>query len=1141
MKINPFKRAICFMLVLLFVVGVIVVPVSAQTQNQADTRLEDMQKYLDSESYKNYSASYQAAGKGPGQGTHQATFAPDMSVDTAFVINSEDMWKENNFDGTYVNKVPERDANGKIVTVEKKDADGKVKHETVYKDAVNYDKSGTPVKSADNYKPNAVYAPATGKTTFTVENVPEGMYYIVIEYYTVAKTVNSPERKLFIDDKMPFTEASSLSMTKIWGYDYVYTTDEKGNKHPMFDQDVNGNDLTPAIAEVSKWMTYICSDSNGYSNEYYEFYFTPGDHTITLDSIREALIIGSVALVPVGDAKYSVPTYESYIQTLKDKYGTIPNGTFSEDNIIQAEKPDYVSDSSVAMTNNKNSCITEPTSPKSDLYNVIGANSYKSVGQWAAYDFTVPATGMYTISMRYLQTVLDGMFISRAVKLTSNNDPDATFRYGLADGTPTVPFKEAYSARFNYDKEWKIATVSDGESHKQVNGETSNDFEFFFEKDVTYTIYFEVSLGALAAQLQRVEEGLTALNNCYLQILRLTGSNPDKNAEYDFDRRIPETIYELNYWAVELNNIRNEFAKACGVDTAAHLATMDNITRQIAKMGNDPSGDEIAGGLAELKTNLGTLGTWISDSKASTLIVDFFAVQPVDTDSKKIGKENANVFQTIWYEIRAFWYSWWTDYDMMGVTNANLKDSNPLDVWLATGRDQSKVIRNMIDADFADYCGASVNPDAEIPVALKLVTGGTLLPSILAGKGPAVYMGLDAGSIMNFAIRNAILPLNEDNSAEDTGTVAVPLEGREGFYDIVPEDYATANPDDIIFHKAAMDAIKLPDMTADANGKKNDWNYYGLPMTMSFAMMFYRMDFLVEQKAGVPETWDDLLALLPILNENNMEIGMNYVLALDFFLYQNGGNMWRYTDNPEYAGAQIGLDTDEGLSAFEFCTSLYTDYSFPVYFDAANRFRTGEMPIVIQDYVGTYNQLIVFATEIEGLWAFSQIPGTTHVDREGNKTVDHTSMASVTAAVITSNGKSRKAESWEFVKWCTSADYISDYSNRIVAILGPSAKYAGANMKALENMSWTTDEMKAIKEQMDHLDTIVNFPGSYIIARYTNFAFLAAVNDGQDSVEAIREYITAINTEITRKREEFEMKTLAPGETPPEVTQTPAT
>ena len=64
------------------------------------------------------------------------------------------------------------------------------------------------------------------------------------------------------------------------------------------------------------------------------------------------------------------------------------------------------------------------------------------------------------------------------------------------------------------------------------------------------------------------------------------------------------------------------------------------------------------------------------------------------------------------------------------------------------------IIGTMIDADngFSD--------STRYGVALKLVTGGTLLPSILSGKGPHVYMGLGASDVINYAIREAVVGIN---------------------------------------------------------------------------------------------------------------------------------------------------------------------------------------------------------------------------------------------------------------------------------------------------------------------------------------------------------------------------------------------
>ena len=91
----------------------------------------------------------------------------------------------------------------------------------------------------------------------------------------------------------------------------------------------------------------------------------------------------------------------------------------------------------------------------------------------------------------------------------------------------------------------------------------------------------------------------------------------------------------------------------------------------------------------------------------------------------------------------------------------------------------------------------------------------------------------------------------------------------------------------------------------------------------------------------------------------------------------------------------------------------------------------------------------------------------------------------------------------------------------MVALIGPSAKYETANLKAINNLSWTAKEKKAIMNQMDHMSSIVNYPGSYIINRYMQFAFFDVVNENANPIDAMRGYIDAINVEITRKREEF--------------------
>ena len=1065
---------------------------------------------------------------------------------------------------------------------------------------------------------DALYIPATGSVTWSVV-IPEhasGSYYIRITYFnceTDESGIGSIERKLYLDDYIPFAEAGQLNLTKYWSYEtfvrtepavdtdeadgtrveyervtngtleekgyYKYEITVKNGKKTVdvykISEDINGNSMAPSIKQVSKWGVYYCQDTTGYYNDYFQFYFPAGNREITLAAEREPVIIESIELVPVDAENTNASTYDKYIEALKNSGAAAPaDGSVTK---IEAEFPDFVSDSSVASTNDNTSAANYPSASNAQLYNVIGENSYNTVGQWAAYRFTVSKDGLYKFALRYKQDALQGMYICRAVKLSGGDFSDGTVDagdYGLPDGTPTVPFAEAYDCQFDYNKAWQTNYIGDYvyydvdgnridisnlklNSQGQYVDEAGNvvevtrekrDFEFYFKEGVEYTIYLECSLGTLKELIQRVETSLDEINACYLRILQLTGNDPDEYRDYGFIDIMPEVLVSLLEQAKELEAVKLEFEALCGT-TGSHITTLHTIALLLDKMGSE-NGDEIAANMSTLKSYLGTLGTWINNSKRSAMIVDSITAAPADFDiwNENIPKADANFFESIGFEIASFFFSFFTEYDQMGLTTVPDENTRTVDVWLATGRDQSQIWRTMIDGS------GSFTETTGVAVTLKLVTGGTLLPSILSGKGPDVYIGLGATDVINYAIREAVYGVSGNDHALDSKKVSVGSEikdysandiftsnfytycvqqGDKKIYTVTPVYNGTENLtsttltyDQVIvdpkdntknFVDAAMDTVRLEGVT------------YGIPQTMSFAMMFYRMDVLANLGQEVPETWSELLSLLPVLQTNNMSVGVTYGSALNFMIYQMGGNMWKYPDDPKYAGMQIHLDSDIALEAFDYVCRLYSDYSFPVSFDAANRFRTGEMPIIVGDYATIYNQLVVYATEIAGMWDFTSLPGTTN-KITGEFSYD--SLAGIGATVLL-NGCDDILAAWQFIQWQTSAEVQAEYGNRIVSLIGPSAKYESANVKALKNMSWTASEYEAIALQMENLSSIVNYPGSYIIARYTEFAFLAAVNDGADAVEALSGYIDAINDEIERKRKEFNLPTeIEIGDTP---------
>jgi ABC-type glycerol-3-phosphate transport system substrate-binding protein len=214
-------------------------------------------------------------------------------------------------------------------------------------------------------------------------------------------------------------------------------------------------------------------------------------------------------------------------------------------------------------------------------------------------------------------------------------------------------------------------------------------------------------------------------------------------------------------------------------------------------------------------------------------------------------------------------------------------------------------------------------------------------------------------------------------------------------------------------------------------------------------------------------------------------------------------------------GTASALDSAGAIQLFQRWTEFFTAYDCLVSYDFANRFRTGETPIGIADY-SQYNQLSVFAPEIKGLWGFANVPGTMKEDG----TIDHTTLASGTASVILSSSEYQQ-QAWEFLKWWTSTDIQVAYGLEIESILGTASRYNTANKEAASQLPWSSADFKAISEAWEYATALPEYPGSYILGRYVNFAFLEVVNNQADPGEELLDYVKMINEELTRKQAEF--------------------
>ena len=1177
MRNKTFTRLLCLALAVLLLVSGAVTVVSAQEiqhDNLTDKTIADYKETLDLISYAEYQTLYYAnAQKATEEISLMLTENWKYVWDDTVITMTDGVWKmivladahyanldEAKKAGIATENLHRLDDGRYREIVETYDSPEAAKAVKDDKGVAKYDDSNMAYVTEEYDGKKAVYTPGRGAITWTIDLAANGidvatLFSLGLDYYPVVARSTPIEREFYINGKPTFSEAYILSFSKVWGmyaqgssteaggvkYDSSakYTLSKKDNLESIiaaakdagyvseagvstsgapvytvaadnsyitftqpayttaklsefiaayglrfFPVDFNSNEIRPTQLQAPEWRRYIISDSDGYTHsyelanaqggtdvydsEYFGFVLTPdedGKVSMTLESVNEPMALSTLTLMPYKAAD----TYAVYREKLKAMGISDEQGTSVIK--LEAENPTRTSSNVVYPVEDRASALTSPVDPSVQLLNTIGGEKWATPGQWVEYSFSVSSSGWYDIYTRFKQSYLDGMYTSRALTITTNYDSEEAYaeKYGNTAGYyDGLPFSEASGLRYDYSSDWQVTKLS---STGRLDDKT---YQLYFREGVVYTINLKVTFGTMSATVREIERILNALNDAYLSIVQYTGPTPDAYRDYNFYRMLPDTLDTLFAEKEALSNLSKFLREGAGV-SSTYTGTCDKLIDLIGKM-VVRGGEGIASGLTNFKAYSGGIGTFLGDVKTQPLQIDYLMVQPATAEAPKA---TPNFFQAFIHEIKSFFWTFFRDYNSMGTTQDYDKDPSVVVVWLPSGRDQANVVRNMTVNGFTQKTGTAVN--------LKLVNGGTLLPSILAGMGPDVYHGLGDDTVINYAIRGALMEIEEMDTPENWEKVTS------------------------YFNESAMLVFGVPD--AD-----DEWHYYGLPESQSFSMMFLRLDILNEIEIEIPKTWDDLYVAQSKLQSHNMEIGV----GADYmpFLYQSGGSIW--ADD----GMRINLDSEVALFAFNKMCNMFTQYSFPYDYSGANRFRTGEMPILLSGYTGLYNQLKVFATELDGCWTFVPVPGTMNADG----TINNKILAGSSALVMVSGAKHTE-DAWEYMKWYTGAEAQTTYANEMVAIMGESAKHATANREALKSMPWTADELVEVEKQFNNLLAIENYPGFYYVGRHTQFAFLAAYNDDKDPTTELLRYVNTINAEITRKREEFNLETVELGST----------
>lgn len=613
-----------------------------------------------------------------------------------------------------------------------------------------------------------------------------------------------------------------------------------------------------------------------------------------------------------------------------------------------------------------------------------------------------------------------------------------------------------------------------------VQGEDGEDIYVYLTAGEKHTITMEAIPGEIGEFMRQLDAIVLDLNTYYRKIVMITGPDPDKYTDYYVHEKIPELVDEFSRISSELKGIQNGIESLSGSE-GSEAASLESMCVILDKCVESPL--KIPNYLSQIKDYITSLSSWMRDYRDQPLEVDYLELASADQD---FTSTKAGFWDSVSYSFQRFTASFDEDYSSLSGTTGD----EAIEVWVSLGRDQAQVIKDQVESEFE-----TLYPD--IPISVNLVVGG-VVEATLADKGPDVSLFLGGEFPVNLAARGLLVDVSE-------------LDG----YDEVTQN----------FQETAMVPYQY------------DGGTYGIPLTRSWAMMFYRKDVLSELGfTSAPETWDDLIDMLPALQRNYMSVGLvlpsvaadanmatisaatESGLTFATLMLQRGVNY--YNDEQ----TETNFNTTAAIDSFEMWTDFYTKYDFDQTYDGFSRFRTGEYPIVITDYCTFFNQLSVAAPEISGLWGFTEIPGTLQEDG----TVSHAVNSNNTGAVIFNKVAEKEngvENAWTFLKWFTSTDVQVEYGTQIEGLLGQMGRYATANTEVLSQLAWSGEESDTILNAMEELDEIPIIPASYSVTRNVMNAFREVVNNNENPRDTLMTYNRDINEEITRKRKNLGLDT----------------
>lgn len=872
----------------------------------------------------------------------------------------------------------------------------------------------------DNPESVIVFDNAYKSINWEFNVINSGRYLISVKYTILGTSGNNAVRDLKINNKTPFYEADNLVFQRDW----IDVGEKKINSI--------GDEVRKEISEKVGWKCEYLYDSRGLYSTPLIFYFEKGINTIELQYVSQDMAIEYIEISPY------VPL-QSYSELSKNYQIDSTNNaliTFqAEDSVLSKNDPTIRVESDPDPA-------TYPEAYGRRVFNAIGGYRWRKANQSVVFEFNIENSGYYKIAFRYKQSWNDGMPSYRTIMIDDN-----------------IPFAEFQNVEFPYNNDWQTITLG------------NEDPYFVYLEKGKHKLTVTVSLGEIGEIIRAIYDDMVLLSSILQQIMKLTGSEPDPNYDYEFFKNIPSLEGEMTSLVDDLQHNILKIRKISKRNTSIE-GSLKSIVEEIQSLINDPF--TIAKKYNQITQAQTSLGTWYLNLQESPLMIDNLIVAGSKSNIKH---KEASFYKKLKSFLHSFFLSFTRDYtNLASVLNENVKVTDVIDVWIARGSEWAEIIKEMADESFTPNTGILINMNIVPASQLNTGSANALLLSIISGTNPDVAMGVSSSSPVEFAIRDTVVDVSKFDEFSEV---------KSRFLEDIFIPYQYNN------------------------------GVFAIPETMNFTCLFYRKDILEQYSIAIPETRDQLREeTLPLLYEN----GLSYYQSQDFtqFLYQHNGKY--YSDDGKFSA----LDSLNAYVAFKEYTEMFTHYSSPVNASFFNRFRTGETPIGIGNYA-LYLQLCTAAPELTGKWNIASIPGV--VDENNNLNCSYGGIAAECDVILRGNNSSTKNASWKFLKWWTSTEVQQNYAREIEALMGVGARWNTANIDAFYSLEWDRNDLEIFKKQFTWATETPVVLGGYYTSRYLLNAFTNVVVTGTSSPrDALESAVKEINRELKMKQDEYGVK-----------------